>query len=61
MRAIARSASVARNAAMPRRFSALVSWISGCAAVWVASSAATRSAASASTVGPSLSVLVSTI
>src|SRR5208282_4919718 len=53
--------SDARKAAMPRRSNALVRWISGCAAGWVASSAAVRSATSASSPDPTLSVLVRTI
>src|SRR5882724_13317936 len=58
--ASARLPSVARNAAMPYRFTALVRWISGCAAVRAASSAAVRSAIAATAAAPALSVLVST-
>src|SRR6266704_4412631 len=58
--ASARLPSVARNAAMPCRLAALVRWISGYAAVWVASSAAVRSAISASAPASALSVLVKT-
>jgi hypothetical protein len=57
----ANAARVARSAAMPRRFSALVKWISGCAARWRLSSAETAVAVSASFVCRSSSVLVSTI